>query len=94
MFVPDKHWRLYKQLGEQMELGFIDWKYFERHYFLNIKEMVLNVITQWQEAGLLINKDDYTELTLAGRFWAVTMIQLLTNYLQNKVLGMKSTSYL
>lgn len=30
MFVPEKNWRLYKKLGEQVELGFINFDYFEK----------------------------------------------------------------
>ncbi|WP_051639698.1 heme anaerobic degradation radical SAM methyltransferase ChuW/HutW [Succinivibrio dextrinosolvens] len=92
MFVPEKRWRLYKHLGEQMELGFIDWKFFEQRYLINLKDKVSDVINQWQEAGLLVNRENYTDLTLAGRFWAVTMIQLLTNYLQYQVFGSRESA--
>lgn len=40
---------------------------------------------QWQEAGLLVLSGRFADLTLAGKFWAVTMTQLLTNYLQRKL---------
>ena len=43
------------------------------------------VLQKWQEAGLLELNGRFVDLTLAGRFWAVTMSQLLTNYLQKKL---------
>ncbi len=92
MFVPQKDWRVYKHLGEQMELGFIDWKFFEKRYFLNLKDKASEVIDQWQKAGLLVDRGDFSDLTLAGRFWAVTMIQLLTNYLQQKHMQLKTSN--
>lgn len=86
MFVPEKNWRLYKKLGEQVELGFINWEYFEKTFNINLKDSLKEVISQWQQAGLLLDKGKFADLTLAGRFYAVTMVQLLINYLQHRVL--------
>ena len=85
MFVPEKNWRLYKKLGEQVELGFINWEYFEKTFNINLKDSLKEVISQWQQAGLLLDNGKFADLTLAGRFYAVTMVQLLINYLQHRV---------
>ena len=89
MFVPEKNWRLYKKLGEQVELGYISWDYFEKNFSINLKDSVKEVISQWESAGLLKDKGRFADLTLAGRFWAVTMVQLLINYLQHHVFASK-----
>lgn len=83
MFVPGENWRLYKKIGEQIELGYIDWAFFERVFSIDLKSKVQHIIKQWQEAGLLVDKGFYTDLTDAGKFWAVTMVQNLINYLQH-----------
>lgn len=81
MFVPKKNWRVFKVLGEQMELGFIDWNVLEKRFSLPLYEKSKEVITQWESAGLLNTEDGFSRFTIAGRFWAVNMVNLLTGYL-------------
>lgn len=85
MFVPGENWRLYKDLGEELELGFVDFDYLKRRHGVDLAKEGAEVFTQWQDAGLLKLNGRFVDLTLAGRFWAVTMSQLLTNYLQKKL---------
>lgn len=81
IFMPPKNWRLYKNLGEMLELGFIDRYVIKKKYNLDILNLANEVFMQWQEAGLLNITDRYINLTQAGLFWSVTMSQLLQNYL-------------
>ena len=85
MFVPGDNWRLYKDLGEELELGFVDFDYLKKRHGIDVAKEGAEVFTQWQDAGLLKLNGRFVDLTLAGRFWAVTMSQLLTNYLQKKL---------
>lgn len=85
MFVPGDNWRLYKDLGEELELGFVDFAYLKKRHGIDVAAAADEVFKQWQEAGLLQFDGRFVDLTLAGRFWAVTMTQLLTNYLQKKL---------
>lgn len=87
MFVPGENWRLYKELGEELELGFVDFEYLKKKHEVDISVLADEVFKQWQEAGLLTLNNRFADLTLAGKFWAVTMTQLLTNYLQRKIKG-------
>ena len=57
----------------------------EKNFKVNLKDSLKEVISQWQSAGLLTDKGKFADLTLPGRFWAVTMVQLLINYLQHRV---------
>lgn len=44
--------------------------------------LLMPVLQQWQEAGLLDLSGQWARLTLAGRFWQVTMTQLLLQWIQ------------
>lgn len=88
IFIPAPYWRLFKDLGEMFELGFVDWDKLKAKYSIDVKELSKVILAQWQEAGLLTNNDRYSTLTLAGRFWAVTMITLLTTYLEGYLKNM------
>ena len=57
----------------------------KRRHGVDVAKEGSEVFAQWQEAGLLELNGRFVDLTLAGRFWAVTMSQLLTNYLQKKL---------
>lgn len=85
MFAPaDDRWRLYKDIGEQFELGALNFQEMSRRHGVDLQECAGEVFTQWQQAGLLELHGAWADLTLAGRFWAVTMTQLLVDYLQQK----------
>ncbi|MGN1282186.1 MAG: hypothetical protein ACI4UM_09865, partial [Succinivibrio sp.] len=84
MFVPKKNWRVLKVLGEQMELGFIDWGALEKRFDIPLYQKCTEVISQWESAGLLKTAENFTRFTLAGRFWAVNMVKLLTGYLDKQ----------
>ncbi|MGN0903332.1 MAG: heme anaerobic degradation radical SAM methyltransferase ChuW/HutW, partial [Succinivibrio sp.] len=84
MFVPKKNWRAMKVLGEQMELGFIDWNVLEKRFSLPLYDKSLEVVRQWEEAGLLQTSDGFSRFSMAGRFWAVNMVNLLTAYLDRQ----------
>lgn len=86
MFAPHRDWKLHKQLGEMLELGFIDLKKINSTHNIDLLCLASPVFKQWQEAGLLSISRDYINLTLAGLFWSVTMSNLLNTYLlQNKI---------
>ena len=85
MFVPGADWRLYKDIGEELELSFLDFEYLKKRHNVDVLEEAKEVLEQWQEAGLIRLNGRFADLTLAGRYWAVTMTQLLTNYLQQKL---------
>lgn len=38
------------------------------------------LLAQWEQAGLLVRDRDWADLTVAGRFWQVTMTQHLVDY--------------
>lgn len=46
------------------------------------KALLMPVFLQWQESGLLELDAQWARLTLAGRFWQVTMTQLLLQWIQ------------
>ncbi len=48
-------------------------------------EILAPVIDQWQRAGLLASRHGRAELTLAGRFWQVTMTQKLLLWLEQQL---------
>ncbi len=85
IFIPDDKWRIYKDLGEQLELGALDFKALKERHGTDVREMASGVFAQWQEAGLLNLDERFAVLTLAGRYWAVTMTQHLCEYLEAKL---------
>lgn len=88
MFAPaDEQWRLYKDIGEQFELGALNFQELQRRHGVDLQAGAAEVFAQWQQAGLLEVHGAWVDLTLAGRFWAVTMTQLLVDYLQQQKAG-------
>lgn len=43
------------------------------------------IIDQWQSAGLLIQNNGWARLTMAGRYWQVTMTQKLIQWIQQNL---------
>ncbi len=85
MFMPSRYFSLYKDLGEMLELGYIDRKAIFKKHNLDIMNLASEVFEQWQEAKLLTIDERYINLNLAGLFYSVTMSQLLQNYLIHKL---------
>lgn len=85
MFTPKSNWRLYKDIGEQVELGFVDWHSLSTKHRVELQPLVTEIIKQWENAGLLTNNSYYSRLTLAGKYWAVNMSQILINYISAKL---------
>lgn len=49
-------------------------------------ELLLPLLNQWQEAGLMKRRGRFHDLTLAGRFWQVQMTQRMTRLLSSQYL--------
>ncbi len=64
----------------------------ERRTGLDLDAIIGPLLEQWQYAGLLNRKADWVDLTIAGRFWQVTMTQNLLEWL-NQNINEKRKSY-
>lgn len=46
IFTPKRNWRAFKDLGEMMELGFVDWKKLNNKYETNFRTPCKNILAQ------------------------------------------------
>lgn len=82
---PGAHWHLLRTVSSDMELGRINLHDIGRRYGIDLADLVGDVMTQWQEAGLHEAAGDWYVQTVAGQFWHVTMAQLLVNVLNHRL---------
>jgi len=47
---------------------------------LELEEIFLHLLDQWERNGLVEMNDGWMELTLAGEFWQVNLCQALIDY--------------
>ena len=52
---------------------------------LDLEQIAGPLLDQWQGAGLLTRDGRWLELTLAGRFWQVTLTQNLLEWLDQRL---------
>lgn len=69
---PDNHALLNRIKGE-MEQGRLNVTWLAKQLGAQWEGEVLPLIRQWESCGLLNTDGDWVDLTLAGRFWQVTM---------------------
>jgi oxygen-independent coproporphyrinogen-3 oxidase len=82
-----KYHDLFKEFIRQMELGYCHFDELEKHYGFKLKEIFLPLLNQWEKAGLIKINGGQMELTLAGKFWQVTLCQALIDYFTIVVSG-------
>ena len=47
---------------------------------MELEEIFLHLLDQWERNGLVEMNDGWMELTLAGEFWQVNLCQALIDY--------------
>ncbi len=77
---PDNH-ALFNRIKGEMEQGRLNVAWLAGQLGGQWKSAVLPLIEQWESCGLLTTDGDWVDLTLAGRFWQVTMTVNLLEWL-------------
>lgn len=81
--LPNPHHYLFKHIAESMEQGWVDFAYIENKYQIQIQNVLVPVLKQWQKAGLAEMRGSIMVLTLAGQFWQVNLSHLLQDFLKH-----------
>lgn len=77
---PDNR-ALFNRIKGEMEQGRLNIAWLAERLGGRWESAVLPLISQWQSCGLLTTDGDWIDLTLAGRFWQVTMTTNLLEWI-------------
>jgi len=82
---PPANLALMRSLSEQLECGWLDLPRATREAGFEAGPFFDPLLRQWERAGLLLRSNDRIDLTLAGQFWQVNLVQgLLDWHKQNR----------
>lgn len=82
---PRQDWLLFRDMAESLEQGWLDMTALKARHNVDVEELCLPLIEQWQHVGLLERKSGRLVLTMAGQFWQVNVSQLLQEYLKMRM---------
>ena len=78
---PDEH-ALFNRIKAEMELGRLNVTWLASQFGDKWEGAISPLIRQWGDCGLLTYDGDWIDLTLAGRFWQVTMTVSLLEWIK------------
>jgi len=82
---PPANLALIRSLMEQLECGWLDLPRATREVGFEAGPFFDPLLRQWERAGLILRSNDHIDLTLAGQFWQVNLVQgLLDWHKQNR----------
>lgn len=77
---PPANLALMRAITEQMERGWLDLPRATRDAGFDARAAFDPLLRQWERAGLLTRREDRIDLTLAGQFWQVNLVQGLLDW--------------
>lgn len=78
---PDDH-AIYNRIKGEMEQGRLNISWLSQQLDSEWENTIAPLIRQWESCGLLTFDGDWIDLTLAGRFWQVTMTVNLLEWIK------------